>query len=63
MKSKKSFQDLQPDSSPGIVGEFWLFLKHNKKFWMAPIIVLLLLFGLLIILGGSSAAPFIYSFF
>ena len=63
MKNEKSFQDLQPESNPGIVREFWLFLKHNKKFWMAPIIVLLLLFGLLIILGGSSAAPFIYSFF
>ena len=30
-------------------------LKHNKKFWLIPLIAGLLLFGLLIILGGSAA--------
>ena len=38
-------------------------LKHNKKYWMAPLIILMLLLGLLIILGGTSAAPFIYTLF
>ena len=48
---------------PGIVREFVDFLLHNKKWWLAPIIVMLLLIGLLVILGGTGAAPFIYTLF
>lgn len=47
----------------GILREFWDFLRHNKKWWLAPIIVILMLFGLLIILAGTGAAPFIYTLF
>ncbi len=47
----------------GIVSEFWDFLKQNKKWWLAPIIVSVLLLGLLVVLGGSAAAPFIYTLF
>lgn len=46
-----------------IVGEFLAFLKHNKAYWMVPIIVVLLLLAVLIVFGGSSAAPFIYTLF
>lgn len=47
----------------GLIGEFFGFLKENRKFWMLPILVLLLVFGALIILGGSVWAPFIYPLF
>jgi len=47
----------------GLIREFWDFLRHNKKWWLAPIIVILMLFGLLIILAGTGAAPFIYTLF
>ena len=47
----------------GIVGEFVDFLAHNKKWWLAPIIVVLLFVGLLVFLGGTAAAPFIYALF
>ena len=47
----------------GILGEFVSFLRENKKWWLAPILVVLLLFGLLIILAGTGAAPFIYTLF
>ena len=44
--------------------EFWAFLKHEKKYWLAPIVVVLLLFGLLLVFAQSSAvAPFIYTLF
>ena len=47
-----------------VVSEFWQFLKQEKKYWLAPIIVVFLLFGLLIVFSQSSAiAPFIYSLF
>ena len=47
----------------GIVSEFIGFLKANKKWWLAPIIVSILLLGLLVVLGGTAAAPFIYTLF
>ena len=51
------------EKQPGIVREFGEFLAHNKKWWLAPIIVALMIFGLLIILAGTGAAPFIYTLF
>ena len=49
--------------SQNLLAEFWGFLKHNKKWWLAPIIVVLLLFGVLSLLSGTAAAPFIYTLF
>ena len=50
----------------GILQEFWLFLRENKAYWLAPIIIVsLLLIGLLIAASftGGAAAPFIYTLF
>jgi len=47
----------------GLVGEFWDFLRQNKKWWLAPIIVSILALGALVLLGGTAAAPFIYTLF
>src|SRR5205807_10230498 len=47
-----------------VVGEFWQFLKYDKKFWLAPIVLVLVVVGFLLYLAASSAlAPFIYSLF
>ena len=47
-----------------LLGEFVQFLKIEKKFWLAPIVVVLVIFGLLILFAQSSAlAPFIYTLF
>lgn len=43
-------------------GELWAFLKHNKKWWLTPIILILLLLGLGIVTMGG-VAPFIYALF
>jgi Family of unknown function (DUF5989) len=58
-----SFQQAGSDGQSGLVGEFYQFLRHNKKFWLAPLLVVLLGMGLLILLGGTAAAPFIYTLF
>jgi hypothetical protein len=68
--------DLQPNNTddgdfasqaerprPGLVAELWEFLRHNKKWWLTPIILVLLLIGALILLAGTAAAPFIYPLF
>jgi hypothetical protein len=47
-----------------VVGELWEFMKQNKKYWLAPIIITLVLFGILLVLAkGSAIAPFIYTLF
>ena len=43
--------------------EFTDFLRENKKWWLAPIIVSILALGALVLLGGTAAAPFIYTLF
>ena len=45
------------------LGDFFYFLKNNKKWWMLPLIALLLGYGLLVLLGSTGAAPFIYTLF
>ena len=47
----------------GVVREFVEYLRHSKKWWLAPIVLMMLLLGVLIVLGGSGAAPFIYTLF
>jgi hypothetical protein len=47
-----------------VVNELWLFMKENKKLWLAPIVIVLVLIGVLLVVAGSSAlAPFIYTLF
>lgn len=51
-------------SKSKVVGELMQFMKQNKKFWLAPIIIILVLIGILLAVAGSSAlAPFIYTLF
>jgi hypothetical protein len=47
-----------------VLREFIEFLKQEKKYWLAPIVIVLLLFGLLLAFAQTSAvAPFIYTLF
>ncbi|MCX6122062.1 MAG: DUF5989 family protein [Ignavibacteriales bacterium] len=47
-----------------LLGEFWAFMRMQKKWWLAPLIIILVLMGTLIILTeGSALAPFIYALF
>ena len=51
-------------SKLSILIELWDFIKHSKKWWLAPIIIFLVLFSVLIVLTeGSAIAPFIYAIF
>ena len=51
-------------SKARLMVEFWEFLRHRKKYWLAPIVLILALFGLLLIFAQTSAvAPFIYTLF
>jgi hypothetical protein len=47
----------------GFFAEYWAFLRHNKKWWLLPILLVLLFLGALLLFSGSAAAPFIYTLF
>jgi hypothetical protein len=53
----------QNSDEQSLVVELIDFLKSNKKWWLAPILVVLLSLGLLLLLSGTAAAPFIYTLF
>ena len=44
-----------------IIGEFWEFLKYNKKWWLLPILVVLLLMGILVFLSATGLGPWMYT--
>ncbi|MEM7299056.1 MAG: DUF5989 family protein [Bacteroidota bacterium] len=50
-------------SRKSFLAEYFEFLKANKKWWLAPIIVVIFLLGMLVVLGGTAVAPFIYTLF
>jgi hypothetical protein len=47
----------------GLVRELFELILHNKKWWLAPVILALLVIGALAVLGSSALAPFIYPLF
>lgn len=54
----------EEEASDSLMGEFFLFLKEEKKWWLAPLItVLLFLSAVIVFAEGSAIAPFIYTIF
>ena len=62
-EQKNDFAAQATEGRSGLAGEFVDFLKDNKKWWLAPIVISILGLGLLVVLGGTAAAPFIYTLF
>jgi hypothetical protein len=51
------------NSRASFLRELWEFIKHNKKWWLLPILAMILLLGLSILFSSTALAPFIYSLF
>ena len=48
----------------GLFTEFWLYLRHRKKWWITPIFVVLIgLSGFILWAESSAVLPFIYALF
>lgn len=60
----EEFASAAEDERTGLLVEFWDFLKHNKKWWLLPILIVLVLIAALALLASNpAAAPFIYPLF
>ncbi len=60
---KQQFERMAEEAQPSLAVEFIDFLKHNKKWWLLPILLVVGLVGMLAMFAGSGAAPFIYTLF
>ena len=47
----------------GLLGEFLQFLREEKKWWLAPLLIMIALLSLLVAVSASPVAPFIYTLF
>ena len=47
----------------GVLKEFWLFLKAEKKWWLVPMLIVMAIVGVLVVLAVMfpSTMPFIYT--
>lgn len=63
MPREEDFTEQAGAPQRGFLAELWDFLRHNKKWWLTPVIVTLIVVGILVILGSTAAAPFIYTLF
>lgn len=43
--------------------EICSYIRHERKWWLAPLLFLLLLISLLVAFADSAVAPFLYSLF
>lgn len=57
------FEQLGHEQELSLIGEFWVFIKENKAWWMIPILLVLGGLGILVMLSSTGAAPFIYTLF
>lgn len=60
---EKSPKGFEKGSNVSLAQEFFEFLKTNKMWWMAPIVVVALVLAGVVLLGSTGAAPFIYTLF
>ena len=60
--SAKEFEAQAQHKEPGIIREFWDFLRDNKKWWLLPLVLTLLGLSGLIMLASSGLGPFLYPF-
>ena len=49
--------------APSLLREFLSFLRHEKKWWLIPLLAALLLLAGLVVLTSTGAGAWIYAFF
>jgi hypothetical protein len=59
----RDFERQAEQAQPNLLLETTQWLRHNRKWWLVPIVLGLLVAGVIIVLSGTAAAPFIYTLF
>jgi len=51
------------ETQTSLLGDYWRFLRRERKYWLLPILVVLLLAGGFVVLAGTAGAPLLYALF
>ena len=64
MKPDNDFNEIvRSRRESSFLGELFGMMRHQRKYWLVPLVMVLLLLGLLVSLSGTAVAPFIYTLF
>jgi hypothetical protein len=55
------FEKAAESSNQSLGAELLAWLRHNRKWWLIPLIVTVALIGILTLLASTGAAPFLYT--
>ena len=59
--ASSQFAQQAEEKDPGLLVEFWDFLRYNGKWWMTPILIVLFLVAALLVLNALGLSPFVYT--
>jgi Family of unknown function (DUF5989) len=62
-EQQNEFEKAAREKPVGLGRELRDLLRHNRKWWLLPILAALAILGILVVLGATGAAPFIYTLF
>ena len=55
--------ELSRQKRPGVLTEYWRFVRSAKKWWLPPIFLVIVLIGVLALFGSGGGAPYVYTLF
>ena len=61
-EEQSEFERMSHDRPTGILTEFRLYLKENKKWWLVPLLVALAIYAIFLIASLVGGPLFIYRF-
>jgi hypothetical protein len=59
----EAFQRALEQREPGLIAEYWAFLRGEGKWWALPILLAILGLGVLVLASSSAIGGLIYPFF
>ena len=62
-RTPANLEEVSEKSRFDVLSELLGFLKHNKKWWLLPILLMIGTLGALVTLTATGAAPLIYTLF
>ncbi len=60
---REEFESLAQQPPSGLVRDFIDFLRTNKRWWLAPLLVVLVILSVMIMVTNTAVGPFIYVLF
>lgn len=62
-ETPKDFTRQVEGKSPNMAAEFLGMLRHNRKWWLTPLVLAAVLLGAFMLLFGTPLSPLIYTLF